>query len=254
MAILLAWSAMARACVGLLLLAACGRLGFDSRADARSSEGPAQDADGPAIPPGAKLWLQMGTDPTTGIVDSAGGHTVVCTASSCPAPTAGKHGAGYRFTGQEVEVMSTPDLDPSAGFTAAAWVNVASDPASDLAAIFAKPVDAVRDTFVLAVGTDGTATFDSEDGSGATDAFSGMVLPTGEWHHVAFVWDGTNKVGYVDGRFVASHQVGIGANAMPLFVGADDTPAGYFLDGVLDDVIYYTRALTALEIAQLATP
>jgi hypothetical protein len=152
-------------------------------------------------------------------------------------------------------VEDAADLDPSAGFTAAAWVQLDGYPATNLAAIFAKPFTAGDDTFVLAVSSDMNATFDSEDGSGTTDSFEGDVLPLGEWHHVAFVWTGADKLGYLDGKLVASHAVGVGFDATsPLFVGADDIPAGFFLDGTIDDVVFYTRPLSATEITQLATP
>ena len=232
----------------------CGRIGFGAQpADgAGTIDAPADAATQPA---GPKIWLQMETDPTTGIVDSAGAHTCFCDSmTGCPSRAAGLHGFGYKFTGQAVEVADALDLDPSAGFTAAAWVQLEAAPMNSLSTVFAKPISAATDTFVLAVDPGSASTFDSETQTGTTDSFAGPVLPFGEWHHLAFVWTGTEKLGYTDGVLVAAHTVSVGVAATGFFVGGDDSPATFFLTGVVDDVIYYTRALSAAEVAQLATP
>ena len=213
----------------------------------------AVDAPEPPVP-GAKIWLQMETDPNVAIIDSAGGHACSCGQTGCPSRAAGKHGEGYKVTGQVVLVQDAADLDPSAGFTAAAWARVETYPASNLDGIFAKPFSASGDTFVLGVVPGGASVFDSEDPSNVTDTFDGPVLDVGVWHHVAFVWTGSAKLGYFDGVFVAASNVTVGVASGPFYIGGDDNPPSFLLTGTVDDVLYYTRALSANEIALLAAP
>ena len=91
----------------------------------------------------------METDPNAGIIDSAGGHATSCT-GTCPVRVASVHGSGYRCLAEPVEVAYTPDLDTSAGYTAAAWVNVSS--VTGQASPFFKPIFEPGDMF-----------FDSDD-------------------------------------------------------------------------------------------
>jgi hypothetical protein len=239
-------------------LAGCGRLGFDALgADASGSGGHDGSGAQQMLPvAGAKIWLQMETEPKLGIVDSAGGHTCSCdTMTGCPTRVAGLHASGYEFSGQDIQVADDADLDLSAGFTAAAWIRVDGYPTSNLAALFAKPFGPSDDTFVLAVGSDMHATFDFEDANATTSMFGGPVLPVGTWHHLAFVGTGSQTSGYVDGVFAGSVNAAGGLDkTSPFFVGGDDIPASFFLAGTVDDVVLYTRVLDAAELAQLATP
>jgi hypothetical protein len=246
--------------LALLAIAACGRIGFDAQAvkvagDARA-DGVGVGGDGPDanLPAGPKIWLKMETDPPSGIVDSAGGHNCYCDATTgCPMRVAGLHGFGYQFSGQQVEVDDAADLDPSSGFTAAAWVRVDSYPTTSNGTVFAK-TSSTGDMFVLVVQTDGTTLFDSEDGAGVTSSGTGAMLPLGTWHHVAFVFDGTHKQYYVDGASIGMSTAGLSTDSNPFYIGADYATPAFFLTGTLDDVLYYTRALSPAEVAQLATP
>jgi hypothetical protein len=241
----------------LLALAGCGRIGFGAVGSGSDGGVPGDAAvDASPVPPGAKIWLQMETDPTTGIVDSAGGHTCFCdSATHCPTRVAGKHGSGYQFATQAVEVLDAADLDVTNGFTAAAWVRLDSYPPSLIATLFAKPWSSTEDTFVMAVSPNQLSTFDMDDGMGAAWLFSGPTVPLAEWHHMAWVGNGSQTYGYLDGVQVGFEQaVGGFDTNMPFFVGADDLPASFFLDGTLDDVLFYTRPLDQAEITQLATP
>ena len=82
-----------------------------------------------------------------------------------------------------------------------------------------------------------------------TDYISASVLTTGAWHLVNLVADGSSLSIYVDGAFRASstQTVTPAANAYPLYI----TAPTYTLDGLIDDVRIYNRALSANEISQL---
>lgn len=96
-----------------------------------------------------------------------------------------------------------------------------------------------------------------QTGAGAwNDLPSGRFIAGGGWHHVMFVVDDTNDVNtlYIDGVAVASET-----NTSPVYwTGAATTylgqhPAGFaYLNGLMDDVRIYTRALSGDEVAALA--
>ena len=89
----------------------------------------------------------------------------------------------------------------------------------------------------------------------ANDQFSAgsdYDSPVGEWRHFAWVFTGTEMFGYVNG--VLTHRIlaSLGAeNAAPLFVGASG--CGNSLQGVVDEVRLYNRALTSNEIMAVYT-
>ncbi|MGE5182156.1 MAG: LamG domain-containing protein [Acidobacteriota bacterium] len=245
----------------LIVVAGCGRVAFDSLGapgDATGDGGAPGDAGldaGQVPPPGAKIWLKMETDPTMSIVDSAGGHAANCVLGICPMRAAAVHGTGYSFSTQEIDVANAGDLDASSGFTGAIWIELAGVPAST-ACVWTKSFDGANgyDTFTLCVDTSAQPVFDCETPAGAADSETVPVpLSLGQWHHLAFTWDGTTKRGFVDGieQVAVPLQIGTGGTD-PVALGG--SRGGYYLDGELDDALYYTRALSSPEIAQLATP
>ena len=243
----------------LVVLAGCGRLGFDSFGSAatggdgpRMGDGPSV-ADAAVIPPGAKIWLRMETDAGQTIVDSAGGHTSTCVAT-CPTHTpAGRHGGAFQFMMDEVDVTDAVDLDSSAGFTGAIWFRIEVLP-SALVCPWTKPFNNASgyDTFAICIHPDGSTNYDAETPTGTTISEDGPVLPTGNWHHAAITWDGTTKRDYLDGVEVANATAQLGAGTENMMLGAARN--SYYLNGYVDDALYYTRALTLAEIQQLATP
>ena len=79
--------------------------------------------------------------------------------------------------------------------------------------------------------------------------------PKGEWHHAAFVYDGTTCKLYVDGKEVDSlPRVGpIGIVDGRVFAIGGAGGASRFYKGVIDEVKYYNRPLAAPEINSLVT-
>lgn len=86
-------------------------------------------------------------------------------------------------------------------------------------------------------------------------------LATGTWIHVALTWDGTNRKLFVNGVLDAEDQPSgsLRPNADPLEIGGRmrnpaDPAAGlsYAFVGLMDSVKLFNRALSDMEIAQLA--
>jgi hypothetical protein len=248
-------------------LAGCGRIAFDPLAGDAAGAG-AQDAqiDGRSLPTGLVLWLEMETDPPA-IVDSAAGHTVQCSQpAQCPSRTAGKHGSGYMLSNaaglHSLTVTYRADLDPTSGFTIAAWVQLV--PVVDYLCAFTEPWPTGSnpdwDTFAMCV--DGTsaqscgtnACYWNTDPAATT---CGLVLDS-SWHHLAMTWDGATKTGFVDGVAVGSTPVAsLGFDASDLRVGGDldgGLQPNFFWSGVLDDVMWFSRPLAPAEIAAIASP
>jgi len=255
-----------RAALAAVALAACGRVGFEPQrvlagdaATIGDAPPPVVDAPSPVVdamglPTGPALWLKMETDPGTGIVDSVGSHVTTCTGAFCPASITGLHGRSYRFTGQELDVAYAADLDASHGFTAALWVQLTALPATESACVFNMPFNDANgwDTFAICIDVGGATQFDSETPTGNADLETGPTIALAVWHHLAQSWDGTTKRGYLDGVEVASKVIAVGAGTQAPTLGG--SRGAFFLTGTIDDAMYYTRALSAAEVAQLATP
>ena len=85
-------------------------------------------------------------------------------------------------------------------------------------------------------------------------------LPTGEWHHVAMVYDGSSTAAgttlYIDGRPIDTKSVtetlsGTIQNNVPLRLGQRD--AQYPFRGAIDDMRIYNRRLSDNEVQELYT-
>jgi len=75
---------------------------------------------------------------------------------------------------------------------------------------------------------------------------SRTIITDDSWHRVGFVWDGSNRILYVDGVEVAKDtQSGLAASINGLYIGASSKlAAGTFWSGLIDDVQIYDRAVT----------
>ena len=84
-------------------------------------------------------------------------------------------------------------------------------------------------------------------GSGRRDAplASDVPITDGAWHHVGLVWDGAERVLYVDDIEVARDaQAQLTDASEGLFIGAGEAlAAGSFWSGMIDDVRIYDRAI-----------
>jgi len=216
--------------------------------------------------PRASLRLAMEeTDPAAAGTDSAG-HPVQCVTGQCPVIARGIHGNGRWFAGQQLQVDWAPDLDGSAGYTVGAWACLdAAPPRGGYACALAQPnrSDASGDgnSYALCVD-DGQRIYNYTTVGSTSDMLTGQAMAVREWHHIAASWNATarTKILYVDGCRANDSQPGdIRFDRGPLVVGADlkllagGVPA-YFWSGVLDDVVFYSRALDDAEIKLLAAP
>jgi L-ascorbate metabolism protein UlaG (beta-lactamase superfamily)/N-acetylneuraminic acid mutarotase len=75
---------------------------------------------------------------------------------------------------------------------------------------------------------------------------SQTVITDGEWHRVGFVWNGSNRVLYVDDvEAAADTQGNLASSDGGLYIGAgENLEPGSFWSGLIDDVRIYNRAIT----------
>ena len=74
---------------------------------------------------------------------------------------------------------------------------------------------------------------------------SQVIITDGQWHRVGLVWDGSNRILYVDDVEVVSDVYEAGTFYGNLQVGTGNKrQAGTFFSGLIDDIRIYNRAIT----------
>src|SRR4029079_7638562 len=138
--------------------------------------------------------------------------------------------------------------------TTAVWVNVAT--LANWSRIFDFGADATTNMFLTPQnGNTMTLRFAiTTSGNAGEQRLDGAALPTGAWHHIAVVMTGAGGTLYLDGQMVTTNaamtlvpaMLGSTANN---FIGKSQYTADPYLNGQIDDLVIYSRALSAQEIA-----
>jgi len=172
----------------------------------------------------------------------------------------GRFGNALNFDGDDrVVIPNSPSLNPST-ITVETWVKldrIAYGPGysgTDSQFFVSKGGDITTGRYALGQG--GPSSSSSYFGVGIGPCCQGattplMTLETARWYHVAGTYDGNTLKIYLDGILQGSNTVGaiqVG-NSSPLYFSYNDVGGyPYYLDGSLDEVAIYSRALTAPEI------
>jgi hypothetical protein len=71
-------------------------------------------------------------------------------------------------------------------------------------------------------------------------------ITDGDWHRIGFVWDGSQRMLYVDDvEVVKDTQFGLGGSDGGLYIGSGkNLESGSFFSGLIDDVRIYSRAIS----------
>lgn len=162
----------------------------------------------------------------------------------------GAVGNAYAFDGGEyITVPDSSSLRLDGPFTAAGWVKFGASSPS--------PND--YEFFLAKRGTDEEyQVYYSKDQSqlkyyNGEDIYGlGLNLATDTWHHLAWVFDGDEFVGYhngdeIDRTSASAPQTG----ESDLYVGKDNV--GNSIKALNDEIRLYNRALSSSEITELAT-
>lgn len=210
-------------------------------------------------PPGIIAWWTG--DGTA--ADSAGGNhgTLVNGATYGP----GKIGQAFSFDGVD-DFVQAPDSDLWAfgddDFTINLWANfdvIESSTIGHPQVVFIGNDEGSgsQNKWTFAFGGE-TLHFHVNTPSGGEFIAAGHFTPSVDrWYHLAVTRSGSVYTTYVDGAPVASEtNTRTVPNATaPLTIGQSESPPeDLFMDGRLDEVQIYNRALTPAEIAELADP
>ncbi len=154
-------------------------------------------------------------------------------------PGSGKMDGALRLDGADDYVQTPFVLNPAAGpFSVFAWVKGGSGGQV--------VVSQAGGAHWLTVTSEGTLMTElRQSGRQGKPLTSAALIADGTWHRVGLVWDGVNRILYVDDMEVSQDtQTGL-ANAFGgLYLGAGGTLApGTFWSGLIDDVRIYDRAV-----------
>ncbi len=196
-------------------------------------------------------------DETSGItaVDSEGGHDGMLI--NGPVWTLGQIDGALGFDGNNDHVLvpDAPSLDIGTNITLSAWVKPAK---TDTQYVIRKAQYSSTDGYELSLSSTGKSFFRlNQASSGDTYRIDSTSLYPNDgvsWMHIAGTYDGAVLRLYINGVEEASLNaiVGIGTNATDLSIGAQADGSGV-IEGAIDDVKLFRDALSAEEVAALAS-
>jgi glucose/arabinose dehydrogenase/PKD repeat protein len=203
----------------------------------------------------AAFGLNEGGGQSAGDVSGLANHGSVIGAAWS---TAGRFGGALSFDGIDdfVSVPDAPSLDLGSTGTIEAWVRL--DRLGRWQSVMAK--GAVNNdrghNYALEIVPANLVRCILGNGTSFLNVDSTIAVAAGQFYHLACTWDGTTVKLHIDGTLnrSVSQTLTPGANTAPLFIGQFGGNADR-LDGHIDEVRVYSRALTTGEIqADMNTP
>lgn len=160
----------------------------------------------------------------------------------------GRHGGALSFDGKDdrVDAGARAEFEFQGPFSITLWMKVKAF-TKEWQAIVTKGEGSWR---IVRFETGNSISF-TTTGLSAEHTKANTRINTNTWRHVAAVYDGTKKYLYVDGALDATVSVsGVLAPSVgkPVWIGASSDNGDRYLDGQLDDVRIYSRALTGAEV------
>ena len=202
----------------------------------------------PVTDPSLVGWWKLDADSGTVAVDwsGSGNHGVL---QGDPQWAPGQVGGALEFdgSGDYVDCGDLPSLTITGDITLMCWIKVAAFTRT-WETILAKGDDSYR----MSRGpSDGDSVHFGVSGTG-TNLNANTVVTTDTWRHVASVYDGSDKIVYIDGAEDArlASTGSIDTSSYNLFIGANSQQSGRNLTGLVDDVRVYNRVLTLDEIKE----
>jgi hypothetical protein len=169
--------------------------------------------------------------------------------------TNGTVGGALEFDGTDdyVSVPNSSSLQLTSALTMAGWIKADSWGSGTDVDIIARKGEDNPNNYQLSIA-DGLATLYLDDGDGS--GYRGdTLLNTGQWYHIAATWDGTTVRIYVDGVLDNDppdlHGDNISTDTRAFYIGGRS--GADLLDGILDDIRIYNRALSEAEIKNFVT-
>jgi hypothetical protein len=140
-------------------------------------------------------------------------------------------------------------LGPDSVYTAMAWVNWTGSGGNVDHMVFGQE-DGAGNAAMLHHGIRDDSPANVHYGGWGNDLNDAGTVVPGEWTHLAFSYDGTDKVVFVNGVETARQNGGtMGGHALPVIIGGHGRdaadPAGQSFNGLIDDVKMFDTALDA---------
>jgi L-ascorbate metabolism protein UlaG (beta-lactamase superfamily) len=174
------------------------------------------------------------------VLDSAGSFQGTANGSPVWQPAAGVMAGAVQLDGQD-DYISTPFvIDPSSGpFSVFAWVKGGAAGQAILSQIGGSNWLCV-DSVTGCLGTELKVA-----GRTAKPLWSTAIVTDGAWRRVGLVWNGANRILYVDDIEVARDSTGAATAAKTgLYLGAGSSlQSGAFWSGLIDDVRVHNKAV-----------
>ena len=160
----------------------------------------------------------------------------------------GFDGTALKFDGVDdlVNCGDLPSLSITGNITVMCWIKVAAFNRS-WETILAKGDNSYR----MSRGPQyGSAIHFGCNGPSGGNLSGFTTVTTDTWRHVALVYDGVNKIIYIDGvedtRVASAGDISV--STYPLYIGANSQQGSRNLTGLVDDVRIYNKALTPADI------
>jgi len=201
----------------------------------------------------AEYWLEdMGLiahwslDETDGVTayDSAGGYDAQLNGNPIWQPTSGRVDGAIELDGVDDYVTAPFVLDPAAGaFSIFAWIKGGAPGqvmVSQTAGANWLMADALEGKLMTALSQP------SSGRAGAPPLVSEFVINDGAWHRIGLVWNGAERILYLDDvEAVRDAQPSIADAMGGLYIGAGrNLEPGSFFAGMIDDVRIYNLTVT----------
>mgnify|MGYP000320634467 CR=1 FL=1 len=182
------------------------------------------------------------------------------TNDGCTTGVTGKLGNAWSFDGSNDKVTLTPTFSGKSAFTYSAWINPSSS-SNHWAFPF---YEGSGENPKVGIGLDyfnsnGLAYFYVSTASHSAISISVSNIPKGSWTHVTGVYDGSASSSdrlkfYINGALVSSTLSGTPPTTIPtlggdLYLGWYQ--ANYWFNGLMDQTLFYDKALSASEISTI---
>jgi len=185
------------------------------------------------------LVAHWALDETEGMMaaDSAGDNDAMVMGDPAWQPDGGSVGGALALDGIDDCIVTNPVPELSQGpFSLLAWVKggaadeaIISSGTADW--LYTNPADGSLMTALSSIAGNGVPLFSDE------------VITDGQWHRIGLLWDGTDRILYVDEQEVArDEQAELVIPDAALIIGAGATPNRFF-SGQIDDLRIYRRAV-----------
>ena len=187
------------------------------------------------------IWL-FDEGISDGVKDASGnGHDGIVVGT--PEVVDGKFGKAVSFDGKDKVEVPHHDRFTTPTFTLMAWVNI-EDILSGYRMIVGKDAHPYRN-YAMYVHTEGQRLHCSFCAGRCMGNFnSHATIADGEWHHVAFTYDGTVERMYIDGELDNDKRMAEkpGTNTSPVIIGRPS------FRGIIDEVFIGNAAISANDV------